>query len=325
MVNSTFKVRTIGEILREQRLNKGFTTKQVSEIIKIRPEYLEALESGNHDVFPSEVYIKGFLKNYAKYLGVDKEKAMALYRRENTEDRSANIETPQKTDNPRFNFSLTPEKLIIAIILIVTLAIVYYLSNQVSTILRSPELQLVSPAIVQAGEQEEYVTSEENITFKGEISAGATLSLNGDNVTVNNIQQFEVADVSLNSGINEFVFVAESQFGKKTTLTLTVNKTTPVEEAPQQESVIEQPQQMGLSIKIINREANILVQTDGQIQMNRVLNVGETREFTARQSIIIQSPRPDSVNIIINETEYQLSGSGQNQWDLIDGEVQKTK
>lgn len=326
MVNSTFKVKTIGEILKEKRIEKGLNTRQVSEIIKIRPEYLEALESGNYNVFPSEVYIKGFLRNYAKFLGVEKDKAMALYRRENTEDRSTNIETSQKTENPKFSFALTPEKLIIAIVLIVTLGIVYYLSTQVSTILKSPELQINAPVVVSAGEEEEFVTTDEDITFKGEISPGATLTLNGDTVTVSNIQQFEVRDVALNPGLNEFVFIAESQFGKESSLTLSVNKTIIIEEDTKQEEPnanITEAMQVG--IEIIQREANILVQIDGETQLNRVLNVGDTREFTAEKSIVIQSPRPTSVKLTINGKRYEIEDTEQHQWEIVGGEVKKTK
>ena len=45
-------------------------------------EYLKALEESNYDSFPSEVYLKGFLKNYAKFLGINTERALAMYRRE---------------------------------------------------------------------------------------------------------------------------------------------------------------------------------------------------------------------------------------------------
>ena len=66
MIKSSFQLKTIGNLLKERRQERNLTLKQISEATKIRSEYLEALEKGDYSVFPSEVYIKGFLKNYAK-------------------------------------------------------------------------------------------------------------------------------------------------------------------------------------------------------------------------------------------------------------------
>ena len=82
MIKTSFQLRTIGALLKERRKERKLTLGQISEITKIRSEYLKALEESNYDSFPSEVYLKGFLKNYAKFLGINTERALAMYRRE---------------------------------------------------------------------------------------------------------------------------------------------------------------------------------------------------------------------------------------------------
>jgi cytoskeletal protein RodZ len=72
----------LGELLKEARQNKGVSLEKVEEEIKIRTKYLQALEEGDFSVMPPEVYIKGFLRNYAIYLGLDPEEARALYKGE---------------------------------------------------------------------------------------------------------------------------------------------------------------------------------------------------------------------------------------------------
>ena len=61
----------IGQSLREAREAKGLTLDDVEQEIRIRSNYLEALENEDYDRLPGEVYVRGFLRNYARFLGVD--------------------------------------------------------------------------------------------------------------------------------------------------------------------------------------------------------------------------------------------------------------
>lgn len=60
-----------GYILRKIREDKGLTQEDVSERTKIQVRYLQALENGDLDVFPGDIYLKGSLKSYARLLGLD--------------------------------------------------------------------------------------------------------------------------------------------------------------------------------------------------------------------------------------------------------------
>src|SRR5262249_31440878 len=61
----------IGESLREARLKRGLTPADVQKAIRIRDRYLQALEEERWEVLPGEAYVKGFLRTYADYLGLD--------------------------------------------------------------------------------------------------------------------------------------------------------------------------------------------------------------------------------------------------------------
>jgi cytoskeletal protein RodZ len=69
----------LGEILRQAREAKGLSLAQVEKAIKIRSTYLQALEDGQYELLPAAVYIKGFLKNYAQFLGLDPQEVLSLY------------------------------------------------------------------------------------------------------------------------------------------------------------------------------------------------------------------------------------------------------
>jgi cytoskeleton protein RodZ len=61
----------IGNSLREARLRQGLDLARVEEDTKIRGKYLQALEAERFEVLPGETYVKGFLRTYAEYLGLD--------------------------------------------------------------------------------------------------------------------------------------------------------------------------------------------------------------------------------------------------------------
>ena len=71
----------LGELLEEARQNKGVSLEEVEEELRIRKKYLQALEEEDLSIMPPEVYVTGFLRNYAIYLGLDPEEVRALYYR----------------------------------------------------------------------------------------------------------------------------------------------------------------------------------------------------------------------------------------------------
>ena len=61
--------------LRELRNSKGITLDQISDYTKIKLKYLEQLESGDFS-FKSDVYIKLFLKEYLKFIDIEKSESI---------------------------------------------------------------------------------------------------------------------------------------------------------------------------------------------------------------------------------------------------------
>jgi hypothetical protein len=61
----------IGNSLREARLRQHLDFPEIELGTKIRAKYLRALEDEQFDVLPAQTYVKGFLRSYAEYLGLD--------------------------------------------------------------------------------------------------------------------------------------------------------------------------------------------------------------------------------------------------------------
>ncbi|MBI4301934.1 MAG: helix-turn-helix domain-containing protein [Chloroflexi bacterium] len=69
----------LGEILKEARQRQGLSLDEVSEATKIRLSYLEAIEAEDYDRLPAPVYVRGFLRSYALFLGLDPERIQGLH------------------------------------------------------------------------------------------------------------------------------------------------------------------------------------------------------------------------------------------------------
>lgn len=67
----------IGERLRDRRIARGQSLEEVEDAIRINPGYLRALEEEHYDVLPAPVYARGFMRSYARYLGLDADEAVA--------------------------------------------------------------------------------------------------------------------------------------------------------------------------------------------------------------------------------------------------------
>ena len=61
----------IGNSLREARLRQGLEFPEIEYATKVRSKYLRALEDEEFDLLPAQTYVKGFLRTYAEYLGLD--------------------------------------------------------------------------------------------------------------------------------------------------------------------------------------------------------------------------------------------------------------
>ena len=72
-------MQSIGERLEEARKRKGISLREAAEATKIRSDFLGYIEQNKMDFSLPEIYKRGFLKNYARYLKLDYGKIMTDY------------------------------------------------------------------------------------------------------------------------------------------------------------------------------------------------------------------------------------------------------
>jgi transcriptional regulator with XRE-family HTH domain len=114
----------LGEYLKEKRENAGLSLKELSEITRIRTEYLRALENEDFSKIPGEVFIKGYIRAYLRALSMDPEEGINIYLEEEGVKKDLPIESPIKESKWQ-QFHSTP-LLIASIIIFITVGILFY-------------------------------------------------------------------------------------------------------------------------------------------------------------------------------------------------------
>ena len=115
----------VGELLRKAREEAGEDLKEISKILKIRYDYLKAIEDGNFKYLPEEVYIKGYIREYAEFLHIDPATALAAYVRQTSPPKEER--RPESHPQDTGGRKIIPAKYILIFLLFVNKATVIIL------------------------------------------------------------------------------------------------------------------------------------------------------------------------------------------------------
>lgn len=93
--NTNKMAETLGEKLRQAREERGVTITEVAEQTRISPHYIELIEQDDYRTLPGGIFNKGFIKSFAKYVGVDESEALQDY------SRLITAQTGDASDDPK--------------------------------------------------------------------------------------------------------------------------------------------------------------------------------------------------------------------------------
>lgn len=97
----------IGDILRKERENQKLSIHDIEQGTSIRSVYIEALEKGEYDKLPGEVYAKGFIKNYGNFLNLNGEDLVRQFIMEISTVTDDAPETPAEDPNLKSSIAAT--------------------------------------------------------------------------------------------------------------------------------------------------------------------------------------------------------------------------
>ena len=78
-------IETVGEILHNKRKEIGLSLDEITEKLNLDSNLIELLENNDYEKFKVETYLKGYLRAYAKLLGIDGDRIIKLYKESNPE------------------------------------------------------------------------------------------------------------------------------------------------------------------------------------------------------------------------------------------------
>ena len=166
---------SLPEKLYAARERKGVDLYRAERDTKIRARYLAALEQGEYGELQGDVYTKGFLRNYATYLGLDPEEVIAQWRRERGGAPVAKtvISVPKPIAQPRPGLQFSPGVVVAALLTIVIAAMGVWLGVQVMRFAKPPTLAVTSPREATL----ELTQDATSYTLAGTSIPGATISV----------------------------------------------------------------------------------------------------------------------------------------------------
>ena len=157
------------------RERKGVDLVRAERDTKIRIRYLSALESGDYRDLPGAVYTKGFLRNYAIYLGLDPDDVLRQWRRERGDQIGPEpvIVPPRPLEEPSRPLNFSPSVVVAALLTAGVVLFFIYLSAQLLRYSRPPEIAVTSPAVAVF----EVTESTTKYRLAGTSTAGATVEI----------------------------------------------------------------------------------------------------------------------------------------------------
>lgn len=208
-------MKTVGEILKKARLEKNLEYEEVEKKTRIRKKFLMAMEGNDWDKLPSETYIKGFLRNYSNFLGLNPEGVVAIFRRQYPQDIKAKI-LPVGLSEPLNTpiLKITPQRFTIILTSILIVIFAFYLILQYLYFVGAPPLDIVQP-------KEGEIFNNSSIHVRGRTNPDASLYINNQKVPINDSGAFDQI-LTLNDGVNTIVVESENKMGKKTRVTRTI-------------------------------------------------------------------------------------------------------
>jgi cytoskeletal protein RodZ len=223
-------VPPVGETLQQARERKGVDLYRAERDTKIRLRYLSALEDSAYEDLPPPVYTKGFIRNYAIYLGLDPDELLERWRDEmesvRSSERIAVAPPPQPIAAPGRRLTVTPGMFVAGIAALVVLAFVGYLAIQLLRYAEVTPVGLTKPPNVFS------TIDAESTVLEGTSGPGAAITIRGPGEELYSATANEEGDwseeVNLARGRNDFAITATDRVTQRDSSPLLVTIVRPL-------------------------------------------------------------------------------------------------
>ncbi|HHV61862.1 MAG TPA: helix-turn-helix domain-containing protein [Firmicutes bacterium] len=318
-------LKDIGDILKTQRVARGLSLEEVQGATKIRHHHLVAMEAGDFDLLPGEVYARGFLRTYADYIGLDGGKIVEQYRairgRMLPSDKAANEterapgqgsaskasagkEPGRAARSPRSRISSHRISNVVpvgvTIIVVIAGIIIYIVASKPP---REQDLPQTSPRATAV------VSSKPQPAESAELGQAS--------------RPHQDQEPQLNLGSEFRPDEPRRQDGQPKQETPPAQPPQPATEAAS-EKVKHESEKVKHELSVtITQRCWVRVVADGRVVFERIMDPGDSRTWTARERLKIKAGNTAGIVLIYNGKKLEISGRpGQvKEWTFPPGEV----
>lgn len=215
---STKKIKTeksLGETFKAKRASLKLSLGEAEIKSKVKAKFLLALEQGNWNDLPQDVYVRGFVFAYAKCLELPISEVRDLFEKELL------IRRKKEKAKITYNQTLKEQKLLITPKILayigigaVVTSLFVYISLQVLNFAGNPNLKVISP-------ENNLITEADSVDLTGITDTDTSVVVNKENVPVSSDGRF-VLKLKLHRGVNVIKIEAVNKAKKETSEVYTI-------------------------------------------------------------------------------------------------------
>lgn len=304
---------TLGEQLKKIRGEGRITLAEVSRETKIPVRYLTMIEEGEYEKLPPDVYVKGFLRSYGEYLGVEPCRLVALFLRDkdikkNLGRNGAPKDVPRKMQMPKF--VVTPKMITAAAVIIIALGGFYYLYREIGRFAALPRLVVAEPMGDTAVESNSIVVS-------GFTDQDAKLTINDQPVMVSDSGEFR-ENLLLQEGLNTVIVSSVNSFGKVASRTINIKSNFRGPEVAaagpaDDESAglvsgeqVERRAGVEVYVRVDTLPTWLSVESDGALVYSGTMLPGAAQNFSGEKEVRITSGKANQTFVKVNSGQEKL-------------------
>lgn len=314
----------LAAILKHRRESLEIALSEAEQATRIRLSYLEAIESGDYDSLKDDVYSRGYVRNYADYLGLDPKPIMKIYERERASEREMRRQSRRKHGGSvklglkpiRSNrMIVTPRTFLLVSILSMFAVVVLYIGWQVAV--------LSAPPRININTSEATVVTTNFGYISGRVDGGADLYINDSPVLVAADGSFRER-IAVVDGRNEIRLSAKNRLGKTAAETYIITASLPKVASPTPTpSVGEVTEGVKITVTAKNAPINLTILADGKEVFKAAVQPDQPQTFTASKQLALSTSNAGATAVTLSNKAAQnqdlgvLGGLGEVQQGVV--------
>jgi len=193
---------SVGQTFKKRRQQLGIGYESVTAETKILPKYLKAIENSAWEQIPHSVHMLGFVRQYARFLGLDGEVAATKYLLER-----GPLATAKPMATKKAKRTIVGTRVLVGIgVILAILVVAGYLLVQLSVLAAPPKLNITQPP-------NDVEVRDTSFEVAGETTPAASVSINGVPITVGDDGKF-ITRITLQEGLNTVRIESVNRAGK---------------------------------------------------------------------------------------------------------------